>query len=207
MSQVLFYGIDLGMQAENTSHAKKIEIWWAWSSITLSGMKWIWNQLVNLNRLSRRIAAKSCVLRMLVHKFLCSVNDSRALVGVCLLVMSQWGQIPEINPSNHLRRGVTNMYQISNKETITIIYNFKILTIYPLLNAITVKIGLSPITFQLILHITLCLIYISSLMTVYVKRYGNLATSTLDCYCHLYSCIAKIFNLTVFEINALVKND
>ena len=32
------------------------------------------------------------VLRMLVPKFLCNVNDTRTLVGRCLLVTSHWGQ-------------------------------------------------------------------------------------------------------------------
>ena len=36
---------------------------------------------------------KNCVLRMLVHKFLCNVNNTRALIGPCLLVTSHAGQI------------------------------------------------------------------------------------------------------------------
>ena len=36
---------------------------------------------------------KSCVLRMLVRKFLSDVSDRRALIGLCLQVMSHLGQI------------------------------------------------------------------------------------------------------------------
>ena len=39
---------------------------------------------------------KSFVLPMLVHKFLCYVNDARALIGLCLLVTSQLGQIRDL---------------------------------------------------------------------------------------------------------------
>ena len=38
---------------------------------------------------------KSCILRMLACKFLCDVNDTRALIGLCLQVTSQLGQIPD----------------------------------------------------------------------------------------------------------------
>ena len=31
---------------------------------------------------------KNCILRMLVRNFLCNVNNTRALIGLCLLVMS-----------------------------------------------------------------------------------------------------------------------
>ena len=48
---------------------------------------------VNLNRLTGLGKFPSLVLCMLVHKFLCNVNDTRTLIGLCLLVMSQLGQI------------------------------------------------------------------------------------------------------------------
>ena len=38
---------------------------------------------------------KSRVLCMLARKLLCNVNDTRALIGLCLLVMSHCGQIWE----------------------------------------------------------------------------------------------------------------
>ena len=37
------------------------------------------------------LSTKSLILRMLAHKFLCNVNDTRA--SICVLVTSQWGQI------------------------------------------------------------------------------------------------------------------
>ena len=36
---------------------------------------------------------KTRILHMLAHKFLCNVNDTRALVGLCLLLTSHLGQI------------------------------------------------------------------------------------------------------------------
>ena len=38
---------------------------------------------------------KSRILCILVHKFLCDVNDTRAFIGLCLQVTSQLGQIPD----------------------------------------------------------------------------------------------------------------
>ena len=36
---------------------------------------------------------KSFILRMLVNNFLCYINDTRAVIGLCLLVMSLWGML------------------------------------------------------------------------------------------------------------------
>ena len=35
----------------------------------------------------------SCVLNTLAHKILCNVNKTRAIIGLCILVMSHLGQI------------------------------------------------------------------------------------------------------------------
>ena len=53
--------------------------------------KWIGNQPVNLNNLAGAINPK--VLLILVRNFLCNVNNMRALIGLCLLVMSHLNQI------------------------------------------------------------------------------------------------------------------
>ena len=57
--------------------------------------KWIWNRPVNYNH---QAAANSLKwnLHMLMHSFHFNVNDTRALVGLCLLVMSHWNQIQDL---------------------------------------------------------------------------------------------------------------
>ena len=47
-----------------------------------------WTQLIDPGCWKELL--KCCVLHMLVHNLLCNVNDTRALVGLCLLVMSHW---------------------------------------------------------------------------------------------------------------------
>ena len=44
---------------------------------------------------------KRCVLCMLASKFLGIVNGTRALIGLCLLVMSHLGQIPDPGIARH----------------------------------------------------------------------------------------------------------
>ena len=48
---------------------------------------------MKLSGLPASNSSNSCVLRMLVHKFLCNGNDKRGLIGLCLVVTSQVGQI------------------------------------------------------------------------------------------------------------------
>ena len=56
--------------------------------------KWIWNQSVNLNKLTAANSLK--VVLQVVQKFFSNLNNtSRALIGLCLLVTSQWGQIQD----------------------------------------------------------------------------------------------------------------
>ena len=53
--------------------------------------KWIWNQQANLDNLA---AANSPIIAFCWwRRFLCNVNNTRALIGLCLLVTSHWGQI------------------------------------------------------------------------------------------------------------------
>ena len=65
--------------------------------------KYIWNHPLNLNNQAASNSRKCYVLRMLVHSFLCNVNNTRALIGLCLIVTSKWGQIrdPGLHCSAH----------------------------------------------------------------------------------------------------------
>ena len=60
--------------------------------------KWIWNQSVNQFSVGKPEQAgcgeqpNSCVLHMFARKFLCNVNDTRTIIGLCLLVTPRLGQ-------------------------------------------------------------------------------------------------------------------
>ena len=56
----------------------------------MNKIKWIWNQP---KQAGCGEYPQNCVLCKLQHSFLCIVNNTRALIGLCLLMTSQWGQI------------------------------------------------------------------------------------------------------------------